>query len=71
MSNPDAFATGPRWTPARKEEVVLKVRRGQQTAEEAAAEIGASVEEVVSWVRRFGKHGRAGLRQLKTQELRS
>lgn len=66
--DPDSF--GPRWTPKRKESIALALHQRQMTVAEAKALTGASRDELASWLRRFRRHGRPGLRQLKTQELR-
>lgn len=60
-----------RWTPARKDELVLGVRRGELTESQVVNAHGLSWEEWRSWNDRHDRHGRRGLSVLRTQELRA
>ncbi len=51
-----------RWVIRRKAAVVAGVRAGLITLEEACTRYALSVDEFLSWKRRFEDHGIAGLR---------
>lgn len=50
------------WTPARKAEVLRRVRRGELTAGQALSRFGILVEEYDSWVQAHRKFGQGGLK---------
>lgn len=50
-----------RWTPARKDELVLAVRRGELTEDQVIAAHRLERDEWQSWMARQDRHGRAGL----------
>lgn len=57
-----------RWTPARKEAVVVDVRRGAIGFDAAVERFGLSADELQSWLTRFDKRGRRGLAVGRIQE---
>jgi hypothetical protein len=59
-----------RWVVRRKAEVVMAVRNGLISLEEACARYKLSVEEFLSWQRLIDHHGLAGLRTTRFQEYR-
>ena len=59
-----------RWHPHRKGEVVMAVRKGLITVQEACARYTLSVEEFFDWQRLFDRHGLQGLRSTCTQQYR-
>jgi hypothetical protein len=59
-----------RWVVRRKAEVVVAVRNGLISLEEACARYKLSVEEFLSWQRLIERHGLAGLRTTRFQEYR-
>jgi hypothetical protein len=50
-----------RWTPWRKRDVVLAIRNGAITANEALERYRLSREELTDWMEGFEQHGIAGL----------
>jgi transposase-like protein len=56
-----------RWTPKRKEEVVVAIAEGRITVTEAKEQHSLSDEELATWTRDYVAHGRAGLRVRKLQ----
>lgn len=62
--------TPARWTPARKEEVVIALHRGVITRPDALARFGLTEAELASWEARFARHGRRGLATHTLQETR-
>ena len=59
-----------RWIARRKAEVVAAVNSGVLTLEDACARYSLTAEELLSWQRRFSRHGVAGLRSTRTQVYR-
>jgi hypothetical protein len=59
-----------RWTVRRKAEVVVAVRSGTITMEEALRRYQLTEEEFLSWQRAFETHGLAGLRTTRAQQYR-
>lgn len=59
-----------RWVIRRKAEVVVAVRGGLLTLEEACARYTLSVEEFMSWQRAIDKNGMPGLRTTRVQQYR-
>jgi hypothetical protein len=57
-----------RWGPRRKAEVVVAIRGGLISLEEAVDRYRLSMEEVANWLNLFDRHGLKGLRvtHLKT-----
>jgi len=60
-----------RWVARRKAAVVVAVRNGKITIEEALRRYQLSEEELLSWERAFEAHGLAGLRVTRVQQYRS
>lgn len=65
-----AVFSGDRWMPRRKEEVVGKVRRGELSFEQALADYELSADELTSWMGRYDRHGRRGLKITTSQVVR-
>ena len=59
-----------RWVVRRKAAVVVAVRSGWVTLEEACRVYQLSKEELLSWDRAFELHGLAGLRVTRSQQYR-
>lgn len=59
-----------RWVIRRKAQVVMAVRGGLLTLDEACARYDLSVEEFLSWQRMIDRHGLPGLRVTRIQEYR-
>jgi Protein of unknown function (DUF1153) len=59
-----------RWVVRRKAAVVLAVRSGRLTLEEALRRWQLSEEEYRSWERAFDEHGLPGLRSTRLQQYR-
>ena len=59
-----------RWVIRRKAEVVLAVRGGLLTLEEACARYKLSIEEFLSWQGAIERHGIRGLRTTRIQDYR-
>jgi len=55
----------------RKAEVVLAVRGGLLTLEEACERYTLTIEEFLSWQRSIDRHGLAGLRTTRIQHYRT
>ncbi len=60
-----------RWVIRRKAQVVMAVRGGLLTLEEACERYDLSVEEFLSWQRMIDRHGLPGLRVTRIQEYRN
>ena len=60
-----------RWTPRRKNAVVMAVRSGAISRAEACARYHLSEEELLAWERAFDQHGLPGLRATTFQYYRS
>ncbi len=60
-----------RWVVRRKAAVVVAVRNGEITIEEACRFYQLSEEEFLSWERAFESHGLAGLRVTRIQQYRA
>jgi hypothetical protein len=60
-----------RWVVRRKAEVVLAVRGGLLTQEEACQMYDLSNEEFALWCESIDKHGMKGLRTTRIQDYRS
>jgi len=60
-----------RWVIRRKAQVVIAVRGGLLTLEEACERYNLSVEEFLSWQRMIDRHGLPGLRVTRIQEYRN
>jgi len=59
-----------RWVVRRKAEVVMAVRGGLISLEEACDRYKLSVEEFMSWERLIDRYGLAGLRTTRIQKYR-
>ena len=59
-----------RWVVRRKAEVVLAVRGGLLTLDEACERYRLSMDEFLSWQRTIDKHGLPGLRATRVQDYR-
>lgn len=59
-----------RWVARRKAEVVVAVRGGLISLEDACRRYTLSVEEFLSWQRAVDRHGMAGLRATRLQDYR-
>lgn len=59
-----------RWVIRRKAQVVMAVRGGLLTLDEACERYDLSVEEFLSWQRMIDRHGLPGLRVTRIQEYR-
>lgn len=59
-----------RWVVRRKAAVILAVRSGRITLEEALRRYQLTEEEYRSWERAFDTHGLAGLRATRLQQYR-
>ena len=59
-----------RWVIRRKAAVVVAVRSGKITMEEALRRYQLTEEEFLSWQRAFETHGLAGLRATRVQQYR-
>lgn len=57
-----------RWTPQRKEAVVLAIRRREVGVAQACAALGLDQSEVETWIRQFQRHGRPGLAVMRLQD---
>ena len=60
-----------RWVVRRKAEVVLAVRGGLLTLDEACERYRLSMDEFLSWQRSIDKHGLPGLRVTRVQDYRN
>ena len=60
-----------RWVILRKAEVVLAVRGGLLSLEEACERYGISLEKFISWQRSIDRNGLSGLRVTHIQNNRS
>jgi Protein of unknown function (DUF1153) len=60
-----------RWVIRRKAEVVIAVRGGLLTLEEACERYSLSSEEFASWQRLIERHGVRGLRTTRLQDYRN
>ena len=59
-----------RWVVRRKAEVVIAVRTGVISMQEACERYQLSVEELLSWQKMIDKHGVPGLRTTRLQHYR-
>jgi Protein of unknown function (DUF1153) len=59
-----------RWVIRRKAEVVLAVRGGLLSLEEACERYKLTVDEFLSWQRSIDRHGLPGLRATRIQDYR-
>jgi len=59
-----------RWVIRRKAQVVVAVRSGLLSLEEACDRYNLSVEEFLSWQRLIDRHGIGGLRATRLQQYR-
>lgn len=59
-----------RWVARRKAEVVVAVRGGLISLEDACRRYTLSIEEFLSWQRAVDRHGMAGLRATRLQDYR-
>ncbi len=67
----DLPPAGTRWVPRRKAQVVLAVRGGVISLDEACNRYALTVEEFLFWQRAVDKYGLAGLRATHAQEYRA
>lgn len=58
-----------RMTPERKQLVVIAIRRGEITRQQALSRYRLSDQELRSWIDRHARHGLAGLSVNRLQEL--
>jgi hypothetical protein len=62
---------GPRrWVIRRKAELVVAVRGGLLSLEEACERYTLSIDEFLSWQRSYDRHGLPGLRATRVQDYR-
>lgn len=59
-----------RWVMRRKAQVVLAVRGGLISLDDACRRYKLSVDEFLSWERAYAKYGQKGLRQTRIQQYR-
>jgi hypothetical protein len=59
-----------RWVIRRKAEVIVAVRGGLLSLEDACSRYTLTVEEFLSWQYSIDRHGLAGLRSTRTQQYR-
>ena len=59
-----------RWVVRRKAQVVVAVRGGLLSLEEACSRYRLTVDEFLSWQSSMDQHGLAGLRTTRTQKYR-
>jgi len=59
-----------RWVIRRKAQVVVAVRSGLISLEEACGRYNLSIEEFLSWQRLIDRHGIGGLRATRLQQYR-
>lgn len=59
-----------RWVIRRKAQVVIAVRSGLISLEDACSRYNLSIEEFLSWQRLIDKHGLRGLRTTRLQQYR-
>jgi hypothetical protein len=59
-----------RWVIRRKAAVVIAVKRGHLSLDEACVRYRLSLEEFASWQRLIDRHGLAGLRTTRLQDYR-
>ena len=59
-----------RWVPRRKAEVVIAVRNGLLTVDEACSRYRLSQEEFAHWEALIDRHGVKGLRVTRARQLR-
>jgi transposase-like protein len=59
-----------RWTAQRKAAVLVAVKSGAITVEEACRRYEISAEEFLSWLQAFESHGLPGLRTTRIQQYR-
>lgn len=60
-----------RWVIRRKAQVVVAVRSGVITLEEACKRYNLSMDEFLSWQRLIDRHGIGGLRATRIQQYRN
>lgn len=60
-----------RWTPSRKDELLVAIRRADVTIEQVCEVHDLSLEEVQGWLKRHRQHGRQGLSITRLQRLRA
>ena len=58
-----------RWTARRKAEVIITIRNGEISLEEAKSRYGVSDDEIAAWMRDYDAHGERGLRSLLVRRL--
>ena len=68
MADPRLQPVG-RWTPGRKDELVLAVRRGELTAGQVVEAHAITWDEWRTWNERHDRYGRRGLAVTRVQEL--
>jgi hypothetical protein len=59
-----------RWTPKRKEKLIIAVRDGERTRDEVLAANNISPEEFDRWLLLYDRYGSHGLRTSKVQQYR-
>lgn len=59
-----------RWTPARKYELLRRIREGELSEAEACARFGFTAEELGHWAARLDRFGWRGLSTIHLQEAR-
>lgn len=60
-----------RWTARYKAEIVIAVRRGLISLEEACSNYKLTVEELLSWEESYDRHGLRGLSTIRLHLYRS
>lgn len=60
-----------RWVPRRKAELVVAIRSGLISLEDAQARYGLTLEEIAHWLMMFDRHGVPGLRVTMAKAYRS
>lgn len=60
-----------RWVPRRKAELVVAIKAGLISLEEAVSRYQLSMEEVANWLNLFDRHGLPGLRVTHAKTYRA
>jgi transposase-like protein len=58
-----------RWTARRKAAVIIAIRNGEISLDEAKSQYGLSDEELAPWMRDYDTHGERRLRSLSVRHL--
>lgn len=60
-----------RWVVRKKAQVVMAIRSGELSIDEAMSRYSLSEEEISSWIRLLDAHGMRGLRSTRIQDYRT